>query len=164
MRTDTHLQRPSGRKRQRAQAGITVLEALWVTAIIGILAALAIPGIARSTGPHRVVREAHLLHAALTEARTRATVERREYRFVLDDDRYRVEFAEGDAWHVFRDTRDPSQGIGITLDGQRSATIVFKPHGWVQNPGRIVFDDTRIVQEVEVLASGLVRWVGGASP
>lgn len=158
------LRRWRQRERGRSEAGVTVLEALWVTAIIGILAALAIPGIARSTGPHRVVRQAHLVHAALTEARTRATVERRDYRFVLANGRYRVEFAADDDWQAFRDGGDPGQGIGITVDGKTSATMIFKPHGWVENPGTIVVDDTSVVQEVEVLASGLVRWVGGSSP
>ena len=145
----------------RRETGVTLVETLTLVALIGILAAIALPSLAPSSAPYDVVREARRAHSALVEARSRATAEQRDYRFsVSGGNSYQVEYDSGSGWTSFRPAVDLPDRIAMTIGGNASGAIVFKPHGWVEGPTAIALDDGRSYQRVSVLASGLVRWEG----
>jgi len=145
----------------RRETGTTLVETLTLVALIGILAAVAIPSLAPSSSRYDVVREARRAHSALVEARSRATVEQRDYRFsVSAGGSYQIEYDNGSGWTQFRPAVDLPDRVTMTIGGNANGAIVFKPHGWVEGPTAIALDDGRSYQQVTVLASGLVRWKG----
>lgn len=144
----------------KRETGITLVETLTIVALIGILAAVAIPSLAPSSSPYDVVREARRAHSVLVEARSRATAEQRDYRFsVSAGNSYQVQYDNGAGWTAFRTISLPA-GIAMTIGGGDSGAIVFKPHGRVEGPTAIALEDGRAYQRVSILASGLVRWEG----
>lgn len=144
----------------KRETGITLVETLTIVALIGILAAVAIPSLAPSSSPYDVIREARRAHSALVEARSRATAEQRDYRFsVSAGNSYLVQYDNGAGWTAFRAVSLPDR-VAMTIGGSNSGAIVFKPHGRVEGPTAIALDDGRAYQRVSILASGLVRWEG----
>lgn len=142
-------------------AGFTLLEILLVIVVIGIVAAIVIPSVASSSGPHAVTEGARKIHSALVEARARAVAEQRDYRFELESDGdYEIQYDDGGSWTTYGGTHELGAGITATIGGSSSGTIVFEPHGRVDAPTSIVIEDATSERTINVLASGLVRWQG----
>lgn len=140
--------------------GMTFVELLLVLVLLGILAAVALPGLATGARSHRVVRQAREVHGALAQARARAVAERRPQRFrVLGDGRYRLE-ARDDAgtWTAFQTSLPPE--VPVVVAGGSGGTIVFEPDGRVETPATLTVGHPPSRHEIRVLAGGLVRWEG----
>lgn len=140
-----------------SRRGVTLIEILLVLTLVGILAAVAIPRVAGSSDPYQAVDEARKIHAAIAEARTRAIATQRQYRFVLaSSGKWKVEFDDAGTWTA---TPDSGQAAGtVTMDGASSGTIVFYARGRVDAPRSLAVDVDGHLQEIDLLASGLVRW------
>lgn len=142
----------------RSRRGISLIEALIVMVLVGILAAVAIPRVAGSSDPYAAVDEARRIHAAMANARARAISTQRQYRFVL---------ASGAVWKVEEEnppgtwTATADSGTSdatVTMAGSTSGTLVFYPRGRVDAPKTIEVTVDGHSQSIDVLASGLVRW------
>ena len=142
----------------RSRRGISLIEALIVMVLVGILAAVAIPRVAGSSDPYAAVDEARRIHAAMASARARAIATQRQYRFVL---------ASGGVWKVEEEnppgtwTATADSGTAdanVTMGGSSSGTVVYYPRGRVDAPKTIAVTVDGHSQSIDVLASGLVRW------
>ena len=142
----------------RSRRGISLIEALIVMVLVGILAAVAIPRVAGSSDPYAAVDEARRIHAAMANARARAIATQRQYRFVL---------ASGGVWKVEEEnppgtwTATADSGTAdatVTIGGGASGTILYYPRGRVDAPKTIAVTVDGHSQSIDVLASGLVRW------
>ena len=142
----------------RSRRGITLMEALIVMVLIGILAAVAIPRVAGTSDPYAAVDEARKIHAAMANARARAIATQRQHRFVL---------ASGAVWKVEEEsspgtwTATADSGTSnatVTMGGATSGTLVYYPRGRVDAPKAIEVSVDGHEQSIDVLASGLVRW------
>lgn len=142
----------------RSRRGISLIEALIVMVLVGILAAVAIPRVAGSSDPYAAVDEARRIHAAMANARARAIATQRQYRFVL---------ASGGVWKVEEEnppgtwTATADSGTAdanVTMGGSSSGTVVYYPRGRVDAPKTIAVTVDGHSQSIDVLASGLVRW------
>lgn len=144
----------------RSRRGISLIEALIVMVLVGILAAVAIPRVAGSSDPYAAVDEARRIHAAMANARARAIATQRQNRFVL---------ASGGVWKV-EEENPPGTGTWVatadsgtadatvTMGGSSSGTVVYYPRGRVDAPKTIAVTVDGHSQSIDVLASGLVRW------
>jgi prepilin-type N-terminal cleavage/methylation domain-containing protein len=142
----------------RSRRGISLIEALIVMVLVGILAAVAIPRVAGSSDPYAAVDEARRIHAAMANARARSIATQRQYRFVL---------ASGGVWKVEEEnppgtwTATADSGTAdanVTMGGSSSGTVVYYPRGRVDAPKTIAVTVDGHSQSIDVLASGLVRW------
>ena len=142
----------------RSRRGISLIEALIVMVLVGILAAVAIPRVAGSSDPYAAVDEARRIHAAMANARARAIATQRQFRFVL---------ASGGVWKVEEEnppgtwtvTADSGTADAtVTMGGSSSGTVVYYPRGRVDAPKTIAVTVDGHSQSIDVLASGLVRW------
>lgn len=142
----------------RSRRGITLIEALIVMVLVGILAAVAIPRVAGTQDPYAAVDEAREIHAAMANARARAISTQRQYRFVL---------ASGAVWKIEEETTpgtwvatadSGTADAAVTIGGATSGTLVYYPRGRVDAPKTIAVTVNGHTQSIDVLASGLVRW------
>ena len=142
----------------RSRRGISLIEALIVMVLVGILAAVAIPRVAGTSDPYAAVDEAREIHAAMANARARAIATQRQQRFVL---------ASGAVWKVEEEnppgtwnaTADSgTAAAAVTMGGASSGTVVYYPRGRVDAPKTIEVTVDGHTQSIDVLASGLVRW------
>jgi prepilin-type N-terminal cleavage/methylation domain-containing protein len=144
----------------RSRRGISLIEALIVMVLVGILAAVAIPRVAGTSDPYAAVDEAREIHAAMANARARAIATQLPNRFVL---------ASGAVWKVEQeDPANPGTWLAtadsgtadaaVTMGGATSGTILYYPRGRVDAPKTIEVSVDGHVQSIDVLASGLVRW------
>ena len=144
----------------RSRRGISLIEALIVMVLVGVLAAIAIPRVAGTSDPYAAVDEAREIHSAMANARARAISTQRQNRFVL---------ASGAVWKV--EEEDPANpgtwlatadsgtaDAAVTMAGSTSGTLVYYPRGRVDAPKRIEVTVNGHTQSIDVLASGLVRW------
>ncbi len=142
-----------------SRRGFSLVEMLVTIAVLGILAAVAMPGIGRSTGSHLVVEETRRLHSRIVEARTRAIAEQRQYRLKVSSGTiYEVQFFSGGAWEIHGAPDTLAAGISLSFDGGTDGTIVFQDHGRVDATRTMVLGDGDHDQQIEVMASGMVRW------
>ena len=142
----------------RSRRGISLIEALMVMVLVGILAAIAIPRVAGTSDPYAAVDEAREIHAAMANARARAISTQRQHRFVL---------ASGAVWKVEEETSPGTWAATadsgtadavVTMAGASSGTLIYYPRGRVDAPKRIEVTVNGHTQSIDVLASGLVRW------
>lgn len=144
----------------RSRRGISLIEALIVMVLVGILAAVAIPRVAGSSDPYAAVDEARRIHAAMANARGRAIATQLPHRFVL---------ASGGVWKVEQENpATPGTWIAtadsgtsdatVTMGGAGSGTILYYPRGRVDAPKTIEVSVDGHSQTIDILASGLVRW------
>lgn len=142
----------------RSRRGISLIEALMVMVLVGILAAIAIPRVAGTSDPYAAVDEAREIHAAMAKARASAIATQRQHRFVL---------ASGAVWKVEEETSpgtwaatadSGTADAAVTMAGSTSGTIVYYPRGRVDAPKTIAVAVDGHSQSIDVLASGLVRW------
>lgn len=135
------------------------MELLVAITLIGILAAVSIPSISRSTGSHVVVQESRRLHSRIVEARTRAIAEQRRYRLrVAGGTTYHVEHFTGGVWMPLNTARTLPDGVTISFDGASGGSLEFASHGRVDAARTLILDDGKHDQSIEVMASGMVRW------
>lgn len=147
--------------RSDAVIGFSLIEVLIAVVLVGVLAAVGAPSIARSFSTMSVDREARAIHSRLAQARTHAIAHQRDYRFMLNaDGSYEVQHAEGGAW-VVDGGSSVKDGITVEIGGSSSGEIVFRPHGRVLSPTTIVIHDGRHEREIPILASGMPRWKSG---
>ena len=141
----------------RSRRGVTLIEILLVLTLVGILAAVAIPRVADSSDPYQAVDEARKIHAAMAEARASAIATQRQYRFVLaSSGKWKIQFDNAGTWTA---TPDSGQATGtVTIDGASSGTVVFYARGRVDAARSLVVTVDGHEQEIDLLASGLVRW------
>lgn len=139
--------------------GFTLLEMLVVLVLIGILAAVSVPSIARSFSAHSVDREARKIHTQLVDARAQAVATQRPHRFKLaSDGTFQVEYDNGVTWVLDEAVRELSTGVSISIDGASSGEILFQTHGRVEDPAVVKIEDSEHERKILVLAAGLVRW------
>ena len=142
----------------RSRRGISLIEALIVMVLVGVLAAIAIPRVAGTSDPYAAVDEARKIHSAMANARARAIGTQRQHRFVL---------ASGAVWKVEEETSpgtwaatadSGTANAAVTMAGSTSGTLIYYPRGRVDAPKRIEVTVDGHMQSIDVLASGLVRW------
>jgi hypothetical protein len=93
----------------------------------------------------------------MATARASAISTQRQYRFVLaSSGTWKVEYDNAGTWTA---TADSGKGTGtVTMDGASSGTVVFYTRGRVDAARTIVVNANGHQQEIDLLASGLVRW------
>lgn len=141
--------------------GFTLVELLVTISVIGILAAISIPSVARSSGSHRVVEQTRRVHSDLVEARARAVAEQRVYRVqFFNGNSWRIQFEETPGvFAVLGATRTLPEGITLAVGGSPGETMVYNSHGRVQAPKTIVVvDQDGHDQRIDVGASGMIQW------
>jgi prepilin-type N-terminal cleavage/methylation domain-containing protein len=142
-------------------SGFTLLELLVAIVLLGILVAVAAPSVVRSFSAHSVDREARQLHSWLATARSRAVAEQRDYRFELKSDgSYEIKHVDAGVW-VVDGGSEVADGMTATISGATSGTIDFQSHGRVDSPETIEVHDGVHDRKINILASGLMRWVSG---
>ena len=142
----------------RSRRGISLIEALIVMVLVGILAAVAIPRVAGTSDPYAAVDEARRIHAAMANARARAIATQRQHRFVLSSGavwKAEEESSPG-PWTATADSG--TSDAAVTIGGASSGTIVYYSRGRVDAPATIQVSVDGHEQSIDVLASGLVRW------
>jgi type IV fimbrial biogenesis protein FimT/type IV fimbrial biogenesis protein FimU len=145
---------PSGRR------GLTFVELLIVLALLGILAAVALPSFGVGARSHRVVRQAREVHGVLAQARARAVAERRPHRFrIQEDGRFRLE-ARDDAgtWTPVLISLPFQETVAVV--GGTGGTVTFEPDGRAEAPATVTVGDPPSRHKIRVLAGGLIRWEG----
>jgi len=147
--------------RKRPTGGFTLVELLIALAVVGILAAVAVPSISNSTGSHRVVEQTRRIHSDLVEARTRAIAEQRQFRVKFNDgnNAWRIQRDVSGVWTQVDGIRTMPAGLSVKVDGASAGQVVYSPRGRVTAVrSLVVTDDDGHDQRIRVVSSGMVEW------
>jgi hypothetical protein len=112
-----------------------------------------------SSRTHRVVEKARRVHAQMAKLRARAVAEQRDYQVQLIDGQV-IEIAQ--VSRVENVAADRVEDFGTdataTLNGDPNATITFSRTGRVNQGGTMVIDGGHSEHQIEIFATGMVRW------
>lgn len=152
--------RPRATGRTRLAAGHTLFELLLLLTVLAIVAAVVLPRGPGTSERQVLERYAQTVYGALVEARAMAIARQAETRFAMEDDRsYRLEIRESSTgWSVVRRGSVDPERVTVTIDRSEEGAITFFPHGAVDVARTVSVRSSGRVVELEVLASGLVRW------
>lgn len=126
---------------RRDSSGFTLVEVMIVLAILGLVATLALPLLARRTPTASLASAAEEVRAALAAARSAAIAEDREVSFSAATDGYRV---DGEP-HRF------PPGADLSLQVRGGARIAFFPSGG-SSGGRVILHSASARREIEIEA------------
>ncbi len=131
-----------------------------VVVLVGILAAVAIPSLSRTSDVHRVNDVARGIQSRLLEARAEAMARQRSYRFRLATTQYMIESSNGGTWTTVSTINVPA-AITVQLDGGSTGTITYQPIGRVDALHTVTVTDGVHLRTLRILVSGLLRATGG---
>ena len=150
------------------QAGFTLIEAMVVVAIIGIIASIAVPSFSQSLSEKRTQQAAADIVNAFNEARSQAALSGKAARLLIADDNrsYTVHILEGKpaeakADQVLLDKKMTTQyllneSISVTSNLSNKLTILILPTGrLVVKPAKVdppkAGADAQVAQEVNTI-------------
>lgn len=145
-------------RRLSSRPGYTLLEVTLVTALLGVMAALAYPAIDGMSGQHRLTASVDAVRAAWAQGRSRAIEEGRPYRFAFSGPgHYRLAPEQPDYWSgsvppdssrqvlegdlppgITFGTR-PGSSSGQGSSGEWSSLAVFLPDGTAREDVQLLF-------------------------